>query len=402
MSMYTAEDILNFVEEENVKFIRLAFFDVFGVQKNIAIQPSELSRAFKEGISFDGSAIAGFSDEANSDLFLFPDPTTMSILPWRSMDGTVIRMYCDIRYPDNTPFCYDTRTLLKKAIQKAKEKNLHVDFGSEIEFYLFKQDEEGNNTYKPLDKAGYMDIAPEDKGENVRREICFTLADMGIEPEASHHEEGPGQNEIDFHYTSALMCADHVGTFKWVVKTVAYANGLIADFSPKPLKEEAGNGMHINISIDSEDKKDYSDAFMAGMMEHIEDITLFLNPVEDSYARFGKNKAPKYVTWSKQNRSQLIRIPATKGKKRLELRSPDPMCNPYLAYALLIYAGLDGIERNLVPEKPLDVNLFNADKEVCENLRTLPATLKEAKNKAKNSAFVRKYVPKNILEAYCK
>lgn len=221
-------------------------------------------------------------------------------------------------------------------------------FGSEFEFYLFKTDEEGNSTGVPFDRAGYMDIAPEDKGENIRREICFMLVDMGIKPESSHHEEGQGQNEIDFRYSDALSAADNAATFKTVVRTVAMRNGLYADFSPKPMADDSGNGMHINMSIKSDDGKDYTEQFMAGIMTHIGEMTVFLNPVEESYHRLGEKKAPKYITWSKENRSQLIRIPAAKGEfKRIELRSPDPEANPYIAYTLLIHAGLDGIKRNL-------------------------------------------------------
>ena len=397
------DQVLEYVEEQDVKFIRLSFCDVFGKQKNVSILPDELPKAFKEGISIDGSAIDGFMDEKNSDLFLYPDPDTCSILPWRSMEGAVIRMECQIKYPDETPFERDCRYILKKAIRKAKEKGITFVFGTEFEFYLFKLDENENNTYIPLDQGGYMDVSPEDKGEDVRREICFTLSDMGIQPEASHHEEGPGQNEIDFRYSTALRAADNAQTFKWVVKTISKSNGLYADFSPKPLKQEAGNGLHINISIESEDNKDYLDNVLAGLMNHLEEMTLFLNPDVSSYERIGKRKAPKYITWSAYNRTQAIRIPATKSKNiRLELRSPDPCCNPYLAFALIIYAGLDGIERNLKAPVEVNVNLYQAKDDITSQLKAIPDSIRKASNITRESEFIAEYIPEKIIEAYLK
>ena len=397
------DQVLEYVEEQDVKFIRLSFCDVFGKQKNVSILPDELPKAFKEGISIDGSAIDGFMDEKNSDLFLYPDPDTCSILPWRSMEGAVIRMECQIKYPDETPFERDCRYILKKAIRKAKEKGITFVFGTEFEFYLFKLDENENNTYIPLDQGGYMDVSPEDKGEDVRREICFTLSDMGIQPEASHHEEGPGQNEIDFRYSTALRAADNAQTFKWVVKTISKSNGLYADFSPKPLKQEAGNGLHINISIESEDNKDYLDNVLAGLMNHLEEMTLFLNPDVSSYERIGKRKAPKYITWSAYNRTQAIRIPATKSKNiRLELRSPDPCCNPYLAFALIIYAGLDGIERNLKAPEEVNVNLYQAKDDITSQLKAIPDSIRKASNITRESEFIAEYIPEKIIEAYLK
>ena len=397
------DQVLEYVEEQDVKFIRLSFCDVFGKQKNVSILPDELPKAFKEGISIDGSAIDGFMDEKNSDLFLYPDPDTCSILPWRSMEGAVIRMECQIKYPDETPFERDCRYILKKAIRKAKEKGITFVFGTEFEFYLFKLDENENNTYIPLDQGGYMDVSPEDKGEDVRREICFTLSDMGIQPEASHHEEGPGQNEIDFRYSTALRAADNAQTFKWVVKTISKSNGLYADFSPKPLKQEAGNGLHINISIESEDNKDYLDNVLAGLMNHLEEMTLFLNPDVSSYERIGKRKAPKYITWSAYNRTQAIRIPATKSKNiRLELRSPYPCCNPYLAFALIIYAGLDGIERNLKAPEEVNVNLYQAKDDITSQLKAIPDSIRKASNITRESEFIAEYIPEKIIEAYLK
>ena len=387
--MLTQKEVMEYVEEENVKFIRLAFFDVKGHQKNISIQPSELLRAFSTGISFDASSIEGFNDEAHSDLFLVPEPRTLSILPWRSFDGSVVRMYCDIYNPDGTLYKNDTRYLLKQALEQAKKAQIEIRCGNEYEFYLFQLDEKGKATKTPLDQAGYMDIAPFDQGEDVRRQICHYMMEMGMEPEASHHEQGPGQNEIDFRYNNPLLAAEDGATLRWVIKTVAQANGLVANFMPKPLKEEAGNGFHINMSTNS-----HMDEFMAGILNHIKEITLFLNPTENSYDRLGEDKAPKYVSWGYNNRSTLIRIPA--GNKRLELRSPDCLANTFLAYTLLIYAGLDGIEQHMTCMEPTSLNLF---KETGE-FDVLPQSLKEAKKLAKNSDFVKKYVPENILKAY--
>lgn len=396
--MYSYHEVMTYCEEEDVKFIRLAFCDLAGNQKNISIMPSELKRAFEYGVSFDASAIYGFGNEVKSDLFLFPDPSTLSVLPWRPAQGRVVRMYCDIRYPDGKPFRRDSRYLLKQAIAEAEKRNISCYFGVEFEFYLFITDEEGNPTKIPFDQASYMDIAPEDKGENIRREVCLTLESMGIQPESSHHEEGPGQNEIDFRYSDALSAADNAVTFKSVVKTIAMQNGLYASFSPKPLKNQSGNGMHINISIKSPNGKKDSDAFMAGILKYIREISAYLNPTEESYLRLGEKKAPKYITWSSENRSQLIRIPAAKGEYvRFELRSPDPTTNPYIAYALLIYAGLDGIRKQIPLCEPLDQNLFIADQSVTDTLEKLPANLKEAIEQANQSSLIQQYIP-DILD----
>lgn len=389
--IYTAQEVFDFVKEEDVKFIRLAFCDTLGRQKNISILPSELRRAFEDGISFDASAICGFGGAEKSDLLLFPDPSTLNILPWRPSHGKVVRMFCDIRHPDGTPFARDTRAILRRAVADAKAAGITVQFGAEIEFYLFKTDENGDPTKIPFDHATYMDVAPEDKGENVRREICLTLLDMGIQPESSHHEEGPGQNEIDFRYSDAMRAADDAMNFITVVKATARQNGLYADFSPKPLENESGNGLHINMSVKCADGTDRTPAFMAGILAHIRDLTAFLNPSEASYSRFGKCKAPKFVTWSHENRSQLIRIPAAKGEyRRIELRSPDPSANPYLAYALLIWAGLDGIAKDMCPAPAVNLNLLTAPESETREFDTLPGSLAEAVALANGSALVRR------------
>lgn len=397
--IYTAREVYDFVRQEDVKFIRLAFCDVNGKQKNISITPDELPRAFSDGISFDASAIKGFGDEVGSDLLLFPVPSTLNILPWRSSHGNVIRMFCSMKYPDGTQFEKDSRMILQRAVDAAAAKGVSVQFGAEFEFYLFNTDEKGMPTDEPFDRAGYMDVAPEDRGENARREICLTLLEMGIKPESSHHEEGPGQNEIDFRYSDAMTAADNAMNFMTVVKAAAQRNGIYADFSPKPLPGESGNGLHINMSVKTADGEDHTNAFMAGILAHIKEMTAFLNPTEDSYKRLGEKKAPKYITWSPENRSQLIRIPAAKGEyRRIELRSPDPTANPYIAYALLIMAGLDGIERELTAPEAVNVNLYKADSSVTEPLDRLPASLDEAIAVAESSDFVRGVIGMNITD----
>ncbi len=395
--LYTQEDVFSYVEQEDVKFIRLVFCDAAGKQKNIAIMPQELKRAFSQGISFDGSAVGGFSGVEESDLFLFPIPETLTDLPWRPSRGKVVRMLCNIRYPDGRPYPMDCRALLANAVREAKNEGITVQIGAEFEFYLFKTDADGNPTTQPFDHAGYMDVAPEDKGENVRREICLMLESMGISPESSHHEEGPGQNEIDFRYSDAITAADNALLFTSVVKAVAVSNGLYADFSPKPIPEQAGNGLHINISVRQDNGEQVSQYFMAGILAHIREMTAYLNPTENSYRRLGERKAPRFVTWSPGNRSQLIRIPAAQGEyKRMELRSPDPTVNPHLAYALVIYAGLDGVRRKLLPPEPMNVNLYTADRSITAGLETLPGSLKEAKDIASESDFIRSVLPEGF------
>lgn len=398
---YSNEEILQYVAEEDVKFIRLAFCDIFGIQKNISIMPNELKRAFEYGIAIDASAIPGFGGEIHSDLFLHPDTSTLAVLPWRPEHGKVVRMFCNIAYPDSRQFECDTRAILQKAVSDAAAAGVQFKFGSEMEFYLFKRDENGDPTNIPYDKAGYMDIAPDDKGENVRREICLTLERMGIEPESSHHEEGPGQNEIDFRYSDPLSAADNAVTFRSVVNTIAARNGLYADFTPKPVASAPGNGMHINMSARC-GSGSVMPPVIAGVLQRVYDMTLFFNRTEASYRRFGSSKAPKYISWSGENRSQLIRIPAGEGEyKRAELRSPDPMCNPYLAFALIIRAGLDGIVSGAELPMVADVNMYTQPVDHT-SYQMLPITLDEAKNAAKNSEFVKSCLPASIIENYTK
>lgn len=400
---YTKQEVAQFVREEDVKFIRLAFCDVFGTQKNISIMPGELGRAFEYGIAIDAWSIAGFNSAVHSDLFLHPDPATLAVLPWRPEHGRVVRMFCGITWPDGKPFIGDTRQLLKKAVQDAESAGYRFQFGAELEFYLFQRNERGEPTQEPYDHAGYMDLAPDDKGENIRREICITLEQMGIYPESSHHEEGPGQNEIDFRYSDPLTAADDALTFCSMVKTIANRNGIAADFSPKPLKDKPGNGMHINFSVQGAVGETPLAPAIAGVLKHISDMTVFLNPTEASYERLGRQKAPRYISWSAENRSQLVRIPAAFGEfKRAELRSPDPMANPYLAYALVIYAGLDGIQNRLELPPAIDKNLFTAGSEVLANLRQLPSSLAQAKETAQASGFIQSHLPQMIISSYVK
>lgn len=399
---YTKQEVMQFVREEDVKFIRLAFCDVLGKQKNISIMPGELDRAFRYGIAIDASVVRGFGSVAQSDLFLHPDPDTLSILPWRPEHGRVVRMYCTVTYPDGTVFENDSRSILKKAIADADEAGYRFYFGSEMEFYLFELDEDGERTDKPYDTAGYLDMAPEDKGENVRREICLSLEQMGIHPESSHHEEGPGQNEIDFRYSDALSAADNAMAFATVVRAIAARNGLWADFSPKPLKDAPGNGFHINMSVHGKDGSTPLTAMIAGVLDKVADMTAFLNPVEQSYERLGSHKAPRYISWSSENRSQLIRVPAATGEyKRAELRSADPEVNPYLVFALLIYAGLHGIRNNLELPEAADINFYAADSETLRKYKRLPSSRAEAQQIAKDSDFIKQHLPQKMINAYC-
>ena len=399
---YSKQEVMQYVQEEDVKFIRLAFCDVFGKQKNISIMPEELPRAFEYGITIDASAIEGFGDETHSDLLLHPDADTLMPLPWRPEHGRVVRLFCTISYPDGRTFECDSRSILKQAVQDAEKAGFQFFFGAEQEFYLFNLDDNGNPTKEPYDNAGYMDIAPEDKGENIRREVCLTLEQMGIRPESSHHEEGPGQNEIDFRYSSPLAAADNAMTFQTVVKTVARRNGLYADFSPKPLEDKPGNGFHINMSVKSSDNADNMNFMIAGILAKVAEMTIFLNPLESSYQRFGNNKAPRYISWSSENRSQLVRVPAAVGEyKRAELRSPDPAANTYLAFALMIYASLYGIQNKLELQDPADINLYKADADTLAKFEQLPENLKSACSLANNSDFIKEHIPGAILELYC-
>lgn len=410
---YTAKEVLQFVKENDVKFIRLAFCDIFGTLKNVSIMPGELPRAFSQGISIDGSAIQGFLSVDRSDLFLIPDPATLSVLPWRPAHGGVVRMFCDIKNPDGSVFEGDSRAVLKQAAADAGKMGYTCRIGTECEFYLFETDERQAPTLNPFDHGSYCDVSPLDRGENVRREICLSLEEMGMFPESSHHEQGPGQNEIDFKYADALTAADNLIAFKSAVKSIAAINGLYASFMPKPFLDQSGSGLHVNMSLSrgginifKERTAGHSaeaESFMAGVLHRAAEITAFLNPLTNSYSRFGCFEAPKYITWSHQNRSQLVRIPAAGGEyTRMELRSPDAACNPYYAFALLIEAGLEGIKARLPLPAPVDMDLFVLEDGCKDGLAALPATLEQAVELAEHSEFVECVIPKRVLHRYCK
>lgn len=386
---YSEKEIMEYIEEEDAKFIRLAFRDAYGVQKNISIMPSEIHKAFRDGIMINAKSIRGFEGCDEGILYLKPDPDTLSVLPWRPDSGRVLRMFCDVCKVDGTPFEADTRNILKNAVKAAEDAGIDFKFGSEMEFYLFKTDDEARPTKIPYDEAGYMDIAPLDRGENIRREICLTIEEMGLTPERSHHERGPGQNEIDFHYGKPLKAADQMTTFKMVVQTVADRNGLYADFSPMPLSDKPGNGYHINIFAKDKDGNDVVRSAAAGILEKIKDITIFLNPTDSSYNRFGTGTAPTKVNWSNLGGSELMYINDNEKHPRVELRSPDALSNPYLAYALLIYAGLYGIENNLELPKVMD-----------DDSVLLPRSRKEAIKYAESSDFIKSILPASIIDKY--
>lgn len=397
----TLREVLSFIDENDVKFIRLAFCDCFGIAKNISVMPSQLERVFREGISIDGSAIAGFQDVAASDLFLYPDVSTLDILPWRPSSGRVIRFFCEIRYPDGTLYEKDCRSLLKQKLEAMHNHGWQVKTGLECEFYAFEKD---TTRLEPMDHGGYLDIFPKDGGEDLRRDICLTLEEMGIIPESSHHEQGPGQNEIDFHFDDALISCDQYMTFQWVVENVTQVHGVKACFLPKPLKNESGNGLHIHLSLHRQQKNVFTleqpevfRHFTAGILAHMREMTLFLNPIANSYERLGAFEAPNTISWSHSNRSALIRIPAVHHEgMRLELRSPDPCCNAYLASYLLICAGMEGIEKQLPlpPENKGDLYHSDAD------LSLLPQSLAEAVACAKTSSFLKAVLPSTLLEYY--
>ena len=377
MSKYTKEDIWRMIEEEDVEFIRLQFTDIFGTLKNVAVTTSQLERVLNNEIMFDGASIEGFARVEQSDMFLRPDLDTFAIFPWRPQQGKVARFLCDIYRPDGTPFAGDPRHVLKRTVQEAAEMGYQMDVGPECEFFLFHTDDEGNPTTITHEKAGYFDVGPLDLGENARRDMILTLEDMGFVVEASHHEDAPAQHEIDFHYDEALKTADDIMTFKLAVKTIAKRHGLYASFMPKPKTGVNGSGMHINMSLardgvnvfyDGQDCNHLSKEgywFIGGIMKHIAAITAIANPLVNSYKRLVPGyEAPVYIAWSMRNRSPLIRIPAQTGTtQRIELRSPDSATNPYLAIAVCLAAGLDGIRNQIEPPASVEGNIFAMSEE---------------------------------------
>lgn len=403
----TTMDLLQLVEDEDVKFIRLAYCDLNGQPKNMAIMSSQLKKALEEGISFDGSTVPGFSSSEYADLFLVPDGSTVSILPWRPAHERVMRMQCNIVNSDGSDYEPYTRNILQRAVDRAVDMGYIVNIGTEIEFILFRLDEDGRPTTVPLDEGGYDDISGLDRGEDIRRQICLALEEMGLNPESSHHESGHGQNEIDFRYSDALRAADNFITLKMAVKSIAAVNNLYASFMPKPLTDDCGNGLHINFSLFKGGKSVFKnggehsvagESFIAGILERIPEITAFLNPTCNSYERLGHDRAPRFVTWSHQNRSQLIRIPASGPKQvRAELRSADGSCNPYLAFALLIHAGLDGIENGTKLCAPYNGNAYEIDDPAVPKI---PATLGDALDLAESSEFVARVLPQQTRDEF--
>ncbi|WP_096199477.1 type I glutamate--ammonia ligase [Bacillus sp. FJAT-45350] len=400
---YTKEDILKIAKEEGVRFIRLQFTDLLGIIKNVEIPVDQLTKALSNQMMFDGSSIEGFVRIEESDMYLYPDLETWVIFPWTADKGKVARLICDIYQPgkpgeEPTPFEGDPRGILKRVLKEAEEMGFtSFNIGPEPEFFLFKNDEKGEPTLELNDKGGYFDLAPTDLGENCRRDIVLELEDMGFEIEASHHEVAPGQHEIDFKYADAISSCDDIQTFKLVVKTIARKHGLHATFMPKPLFGVNGSGMHCNMSLfrgkenvfyDPNTETQLSETamqFLGGILKHAESFTAITNPIVNSYKRLVPGyEAPVYVAWSMRNRSPLVRIPNSRGlSTRVEVRSPDPAANPYLAMAAMLAAGLDGIKKKITPPKATDRNIYVMSKEEREEegISDLPATLKEAIDK---------------------
>ncbi|MEI3367653.1 MAG: type I glutamate--ammonia ligase [Clostridium sp.] len=413
---YSKEDILAMVEENGVKFIRLQFTDILGTLKNVAITDRQLEKALNNHCMFDGSSINGFVRVEESDMYLRPDLDTFVIFPWRPQQGKVARLICDVYMPDGTPFEGDPRYILKKAINKAKDMGYTMNVGPECEFFLFEVDNDGNPTLKTNDKGSYFDLGPIDLGENARRDMTLALEDMGFEIETSHHEVAAGQNEIDFKYADALVTADNIATFKYVVKSIAQRHGLYATFMPKPLHGVNGSGMHINISLIKDGKNAFHNEedelglssvaynFIGGVLKHIKEICPITNPLVNSYKRLVPDyEAPVYIAWSAKNRSPLIRVPSAREEgTRIELRSPDPSSNPYLVLACLLLAGLEGIKYNLEPPKCIDKNIFDLNREERkrENIESLPESLHEAVAYMQKSDLVKEALGKNTFEYY--
>ncbi len=409
-------EIIRVVREQNVKFIRLQVTDIFGQLKNVAITASQLEKALDNQIAFDGSSIEGFVRIHESDQYLWPDPETFRLLPWDRGLGSVARLICDVHNPDGTPFVGDPRYVLKRQLERAAGLGYRFNVGPECEFYLFKTDGKGNPTLEPNDEGAYFDMGPLDLGEKTRSEICLTLEDMGFEIEASHHEVAAGQHEIDFKYADALTAADDIMTFKLAVKTLAQKDGLHATFMPKPLFGVAGNGMHINMSLFRDGENAFYDPadprglspvayqFIAGVLTHIPAVCALTNPLVNSYKRLVPGyEAPCYISWSTGNRSALIRVPSPRGNStRLELRNPDPSCNPYLALAVCLAAGLDGIKRGLTPPAETSDNIYEltGEQRKAKNIGALPASLKEAMEALRADELICSVLGKHALNQY--
>ena len=416
MDQVSKEDILRFAQEEGVKFIRLQFTDIPGLLKNMAIPLEQLEKALNGELMFDGSSIEGFVRIEESDMYFRPDLRTFIIFPWRPRDGAVGRLICDVYNPDGTPFIGDPRYALKQVLAEAAEMGYVCNAGPELEFFLFHLDEKGRPTTITHDQASYFDLSPVDLGEGARRDIVLTLEKMGFEIEASHHEVAPGQHEIDFKYSDALDVADKIMTFKMAVRTIAQRHGLHATFMPKPVFGINGSGMHTNLSLTKDGENTFYDPegplqlsenayfFIGGLMKHIKAITAVTNPTVNSYKRLVPGyEAPVYIAWSCRNRSPLIRIPAKRGPStRIELRSPDPSCNPYLALAAIIKAGLDGIKNKIQPPPCVDKNIYQLSPEERANLGIdcLPGSLAEALEELAGDEVVRGALGTHIYEKF--
>ena len=397
--IYSENEILQYIDENDVKFVKLTFCDLNGRLKNISILSSELAVTFERGVRIAAKKIKGFEAANGKDLFLFPDAQTMTVLPWRPQQGRVIRMFCYIRYKDGAPFEGDSRYFLKKAMKAAVKAGYCFRFGTSCEFTLFHNDAYGLPTKTPHDLAGYCDTAPDDKGENIRRDVCLTLEQMGIHPVSSRHESGCGQHEIDFNSSSALKAADTFLSFKSAVKSVAESHGVHASFMPKPLRSDCGNGMHIcfNVFPDSdflEERESECSGIVksaaAGIMEHIREFTMFTNSTVNSYERLGEFTAPRDILWSDEEGSQLIRMAPDSDNTSVELRAADCVCDPYFVLGLMIYAALEGISAGSeLPAKNTGMG-------------RLPETLEKAVDIAENSDFLKRYIPQNILEVLIK
>ena len=414
---YTKEDIIRMVKEEDIEFVRLQFTDIFGQLKNVAITASQIEKAVNNQIMFDGSSIEGFVRIDESDQYLYPDLDSFVVFPWRPQHGKVARLICDVYNPDGTPFVGDPRGVLKRVLDKARKMGYDTfNVGPEAEFFLFQTDDEGKPTTKTNDEAGYFDLGPLDHGEGTRREICLALEQMGYEIEASHHEVAEGQHEIDFKYAPALECADKIMTFKLAVKTLAQKNGLHATFMPKPIFGINGSGMHTNMSLFRNGKNAFYDpngekglsreaySFIAGLLVHVKGFAAITNPLVNSYKRLVPGyEAPCYLAWSASNRSALIRIPASRGQStRVELRSPDPCCNPYLELAVCLAAGLDGIEKGLVPPAEITENIFAMDQAArdARGIDSLPGSLEEAVKAMQEDSLILDALGAHVAENY--
>ena len=414
---HTKEDIIRLVEDEEIEFIRMQFVDIFGQLKNVAITASQIEKAVNNQIMFDGSSIEGFTRINESDQCLYPDLNSFTIFPWRPSQGKVARLICDVYNPDGTPFVGDPRGVLRRVLRRAQDMGFDTfNIGPELEFFLFETYEMGRATTITRDEAGYFDLGPLDHGESTRREVCMNLEEMGFEIEASHHECAIGQHEIDFKYVDAMDGADKIMTLKLAVKTLAQKNGLHATFMPKPVYGVAGSGMHLNMSLFKDGRNVFYDeggqrqlsktarSFIAGLLRHADGFTALTNPLVNSYKRLGAGyEAPRYKAWSSGNRSTLIRIPSVRGQStRVELRSPDPSCNPYLAVAACLAAGLDGIAQGLEPPEEISGDVYAMDDaaRAAQNIGALPETLKDALDAMEQDRLIMDVLGEHVARHY--